>query len=160
MRTDRPQKWEKSWLDGFSSSAQTLCRISSQRLIWLVLLCHSEDSGYILWIAHPLNANAQHSSHKYTLKYTEFSSSLCRECQGIIACCNPVPPLVRQQVNELHLLIQQAREMPLLKVGEACTTQETDHWHPSARPWSSVVTCMLKFAFWTLNFVVEQKDVL
>uniref|UniRef100_A0A8C4IIW7 Exosome component 10 n=1 Tax=Dicentrarchus labrax TaxID=13489 RepID=A0A8C4IIW7_DICLA len=38
------------------------------------------------------------------------------EPQGIIACCNPVPPLVRQQVNELHLLVQQAREMPLLKV--------------------------------------------
>uniref|UniRef100_A0A8C4NZH7 Exosome component 10 n=1 Tax=Dicentrarchus labrax TaxID=13489 RepID=A0A8C4NZH7_DICLA len=37
------------------------------------------------------------------------------EPQGIIACCNPVPPLVRQQVNELHLLVQQAREMPLLK---------------------------------------------
>jgi len=41
-----------------------------------------------------------------------------REPQGIIACCNPVPPLVRQQVNELHLLVQQAREMPLLKVRE------------------------------------------
>lgn len=40
-----------------------------------------------------------------------------REPQGIIACCNPVPPLVRQQLNEIHLLIQQAREMPLLKVG-------------------------------------------
>lgn len=39
-----------------------------------------------------------------------------REPQGIIACCNPVPPLVRQQVNELHLLVQQARDMPLLKV--------------------------------------------
>lgn len=39
-----------------------------------------------------------------------------REPQGIIACCNPVPPLVRQQVNELHLLVQEAREMPLLKV--------------------------------------------
>lgn len=39
-----------------------------------------------------------------------------REPQGIIACCNPVPPLVRQQINEMHLLIQQAREMPLLKV--------------------------------------------
>lgn len=43
-------------------------------------------------------------------------SRLRREPQGIIACCNPVPPLVRQQVNELHLLVQQAREMPLLKV--------------------------------------------
>uniref|UniRef100_A0A8D2NXD2 Exosome complex component 10 n=1 Tax=Zosterops lateralis melanops TaxID=1220523 RepID=A0A8D2NXD2_ZOSLA len=50
--------------------------------------------------------------------HSDFSSSLFRECQGIIACCNPVPPLVRQQVNELHLLIQQAREMPLVKVGK------------------------------------------
>lgn len=41
-----------------------------------------------------------------------------REPQGIIACCNPVPPLVRQQVNELHLLVLQARETPLLKVRE------------------------------------------
>lgn len=39
-----------------------------------------------------------------------------REPQGIIACCNPVPPVVRQQINELHLLVQQAREVPLLKV--------------------------------------------
>lgn len=45
-----------------------------------------------------------------------FCLDLPREPQGIIACCNPVPPLVRQQVNELHLLVQQAREMPLLKV--------------------------------------------
>lgn len=43
-----------------------------------------------------------------------------REPQGIIACCNPVPPLVRQQINEMHLLVQQAREMPLLKVGSLC----------------------------------------
>ncbi|KAG7258399.1 hypothetical protein CRUP_028440, partial [Coryphaenoides rupestris] len=43
------------------------------------------------------------------------AEELPKETQGIIACCNPVPPLVRQQVNELHLLVQQAREMPLLK---------------------------------------------
>ncbi|XP_077167639.1 exosome complex component 10 isoform X3 [Paroedura picta] len=45
----------------------------------------------------------------------KISEELPREPQGIIACCNPVPPLVRQQINEMHLLIQQAREMPLLK---------------------------------------------
>lgn len=45
-----------------------------------------------------------------------FCLYLLREPQGIIACCNPVPPLVRQYINELHLLVQQAREMPLLKV--------------------------------------------
>ncbi|KAJ8257617.1 hypothetical protein GJAV_G00187740 [Gymnothorax javanicus] len=40
---------------------------------------------------------------------------LPKESQGVIACCNPVPPLVRQQVNELQRLLQQARDMPLLK---------------------------------------------
>ncbi|NXC43334.1 EXOSX protein, partial [Penelope pileata] len=45
----------------------------------------------------------------------KIAEELPKEPQGIIACCNPVPPLVRQQINELHLVIQQAREMPLLK---------------------------------------------
>ncbi|XP_019945092.2 exosome complex component 10 [Paralichthys olivaceus] len=45
----------------------------------------------------------------------KISEELPKEPQGIIACCNPVPPVVRQQINELHLLVQQAREMPLLK---------------------------------------------
>uniref|UniRef100_A0A8B9DY43 Exosome complex component 10 n=1 Tax=Anser cygnoides TaxID=8845 RepID=A0A8B9DY43_ANSCY len=57
----------------------------------------------------------------------KIAEELPKEPQGIIACCNPVPPLVRQQINELHLLIQQAREMPLLKVGVACITQESHH---------------------------------
>uniref|UniRef100_A0A8C5D598 Exosome complex component 10 n=1 Tax=Gouania willdenowi TaxID=441366 RepID=A0A8C5D598_GOUWI len=46
---------------------------------------------------------------------SKIAEELPKEPQGIIACCNPVPPLVRQQVNELHLLVQEAREMPLLK---------------------------------------------
>ncbi|XP_063804754.1 exosome complex component 10 isoform X2 [Pseudophryne corroboree] len=45
----------------------------------------------------------------------KISEELPREPQGIIACCNPIPPLVRQQINELVLLVQQARETPLLK---------------------------------------------
>ncbi|XP_068603751.1 exosome complex component 10 [Brachionichthys hirsutus] len=45
----------------------------------------------------------------------KISEELPKEPQGIIACCIPVPPLLRQQVNELHLLVQQARETPLLK---------------------------------------------
>ncbi|XP_060787510.1 exosome component 10 [Neoarius graeffei] len=46
---------------------------------------------------------------------TKIAEELPKEPQGIIACCNPVPPLVRQQVNELHQFIRQAREIPLLK---------------------------------------------
>uniref|UniRef100_A0A8C6Y3F1 Exosome complex component 10 n=1 Tax=Naja naja TaxID=35670 RepID=A0A8C6Y3F1_NAJNA len=45
----------------------------------------------------------------------KIAEELPKEPQGIVACCNPVPPLVRQQLNEMHLIICQAREMPLLK---------------------------------------------
>uniref|UniRef100_A0A8C2DYU8 Exosome complex component 10 n=1 Tax=Cyprinus carpio TaxID=7962 RepID=A0A8C2DYU8_CYPCA len=46
----------------------------------------------------------------------KIAEELPKEPQGIMACCNPTPPLVRQQMNELHQLIKQARETPLLKV--------------------------------------------
>ncbi|XP_052449326.1 exosome component 10 isoform X2 [Carassius gibelio] len=45
----------------------------------------------------------------------KIADELPKEPQGIIACCNPTPPLVRQQINELHQLLKQARETPLLK---------------------------------------------
>uniref|UniRef100_A0AAV2LY11 Exosome complex component 10 n=1 Tax=Knipowitschia caucasica TaxID=637954 RepID=A0AAV2LY11_KNICA len=68
---------------------------------WRDKLARQEDesTGYVLPL-HMMN---------------KISEELPKEPQGIIACCNPVPPLVRQQVNELHLLVQQAREIPLLK---------------------------------------------
>ncbi|XP_055967013.1 exosome component 10-like [Sorex fumeus] len=43
----------------------------------------------------------------------KISEELPEEPQGIIACCTPVPPLVWQQLHELHLLIQKARGTPL-----------------------------------------------
>ncbi|XP_029434988.1 exosome component 10 [Rhinatrema bivittatum] len=58
---------------------------------------------------------------------------LPKEPQGIIACCNPVPPLVRQQINELYLLIQQAREMPLLKSETPSRVKEKMHMLNSER---------------------------
>ncbi|KAI1296934.1 Exosome component 10 [Halotydeus destructor] len=45
----------------------------------------------------------------------QIAEVLPREQQGILACCNPVPPLVKQQLNELHILIMKARELPLVK---------------------------------------------
>ncbi|KAM3922697.1 exosome complex component 10 [Leptodactylus fuscus] len=54
----------------------------------------------------------------------KISEELPKEPQGIIACCNPIPPLVRQQINELILLIQQARETPLLKSETASTKKK------------------------------------
>lgn len=42
-----------------------------------------------------------------------FSSELPREMQGILACCNPIPPLVKQNLPEMHEIVLKAREQPM-----------------------------------------------
>lgn len=46
----------------------------------------------------------------------QIAEALPREMQGILACCNPVPPLVRANLLELHQVILRAREQSLEKV--------------------------------------------
>jgi hypothetical protein len=46
----------------------------------------------------------------------QIAESLPREMQGILACCNPIPPLVRQNLHKLHSIILEARDQPLVKV--------------------------------------------
>jgi len=46
-------------------------------------------------------------------KHFIFSTELPREMQGILACCNPIPPLVKQNLNEIHEIILKAREQPM-----------------------------------------------
>lgn len=43
------------------------------------------------------------------------AETLPREMQGILACCNPIPPLVRQNLLRLHKIILKSREQPLIK---------------------------------------------
>ncbi|KAF5298456.1 hypothetical protein FQR65_LT01235 [Abscondita terminalis] len=45
----------------------------------------------------------------------QISEQLPREMQGILACCNPIPPLVRANLLELHRIILKAREQPSVK---------------------------------------------
>ncbi|CAH1982116.1 unnamed protein product [Acanthoscelides obtectus] len=45
----------------------------------------------------------------------QISEALPREMQGILACCNPIPPLVRSNLLELHKIVLRAREQPLQK---------------------------------------------
>nr|XP_032802795.1 exosome component 10 [Petromyzon marinus] len=45
----------------------------------------------------------------------KIAEEMPRELQGVLACCNPVPPLVRQNANELWQLVKQARLVPLIK---------------------------------------------
>lgn len=43
------------------------------------------------------------------------AETLPREMQGILACCDSIPPLVRQNLLKLHKIILKAREQPVTK---------------------------------------------
>uniref|UniRef100_A0A8C0V812 Exosome complex component 10 n=1 Tax=Cyanistes caeruleus TaxID=156563 RepID=A0A8C0V812_CYACU len=101
----KPLFTDESYLDLYRRQKKHLDtqQLAAFRLLfaWRDKIARQEDesTGYVL-------------PNHMLLKIAE---ELPKETQGIIACCNPVPPLVRQQIHELHLLIQQAREMPLVK---------------------------------------------
>ena len=46
----------------------------------------------------------------------------------MLACCNPVPTLVKQYVNEIHMLIMQAKELALTT--NKVTTTTNTHLDP------------------------------
>ncbi|XP_015116855.1 exosome component 10 [Diachasma alloeum] len=63
-------------------------------------------------------ARQEDDSYGYVLPnhmLLNIAETLPREMQGILACCNPIPPLVRQNLLKLHKLILRAREQPLIK---------------------------------------------
>lgn len=39
-----------------------------------------------------------------------------REPQGVRACCNPVPLLVHHNLHDIHQIILQVRDIPLIEV--------------------------------------------
>lgn len=43
----------------------------------------------------------------------QIAETLPREQQGVLACCNPIPPLVRQQLNEIHSIVLNANRSSL-----------------------------------------------
>jgi hypothetical protein len=59
----------------------------------------------------------------------QIAESLPREMQGILACCNPVPPLVRQKLLVLHHIILEARDQPLVKVNISLSTLLSVSWN-------------------------------
>lgn len=64
-------------------------------------------------------ARSEDESYAYVLPnhmMLQIAENLPREMQGILACCNPIPPLVRQHLHVLHRFILQSREQPLTKV--------------------------------------------
>ncbi|XP_028849800.1 exosome complex component 10 [Denticeps clupeoides] len=101
----KPIFTEQSYLEMYKKQKKPFHtqQLSAFRLLfaWRDKLARREDesTGYVL-------------PNHMMLKISE---ELPKEPQGIIACCNPTPPLVRQQINELNLLVKEARQVPLLK---------------------------------------------
>ncbi|XP_050071872.1 exosome component 10 [Anopheles maculipalpis] len=54
----------------------------------------------------------------------DIASKLPREMQGIIACCTPVPSLVRQHLHTLHQIILKARDLPSIVAEQSTHTKE------------------------------------
>ncbi|XP_055864722.1 exosome component 10-like [Biomphalaria glabrata] len=64
-------------------------------------------------------ARVEDESYGYVLPnhmLLQIAEILPRERQGVLACCNPIPPLVRQNLIELHNIILQARELAPTKI--------------------------------------------
>ena len=58
-------------------------------------------------------ARAEDESTGYVLPnhmLFQISEILPREAQGVLACCNPIPTLLRQQLQEVFMLVQKARD--------------------------------------------------
>ncbi|XP_001660547.2 exosome component 10 isoform X1 [Aedes aegypti] len=84
-------------------------------LYWRDKLARQEDEspGYVL---------PQHMA-------LDIASKLPREMQGIIACCTPVPSLVRQHLHTIHQIILKAREISLNKSVAAAIEHQKDTRH-------------------------------
>ncbi|VDH99532.1 exosome complex exonuclease RRP6 [Mytilus galloprovincialis] len=63
----------------------------------------------------------------------QISEILPRERQGVLACCNPIPPLVRQYLIEIHNIIMEAREVPLTTAREVPLTTVSNPIPPLVR---------------------------
>ncbi|KAK3869307.1 hypothetical protein Pcinc_025355 [Petrolisthes cinctipes] len=46
----------------------------------------------------------------------QIAEVLPKEMQGILACCNPIPPLVKTELLTLHTIIREAREQPIVEI--------------------------------------------
>ncbi|XP_075920721.1 uncharacterized protein LOC142923469 isoform X9 [Petromyzon marinus] len=76
------------------------------------------SAARLLYAWRDRTARAEDESTGYVLPnhmLMKIAEEMPRELQGVLACCNPVPPLVRQNANELWQLVKQARLVPLIK---------------------------------------------
>ncbi|XP_031552004.1 exosome component 10-like [Actinia tenebrosa] len=61
------------------------------------------------------------------------TESLPREPTGVLACCNPVPTLLKQYANEVHQIIQDAKERSVTVTEENISSTEATPMETSSR---------------------------
>jgi exosome complex exonuclease RRP6 len=75
---------------------------------------HQLEAFRLLYAWRDQIARLEDESYAYVLPnhmLFGLAEVLPKEPQGVLACCNPIPSLVRQNINEIHRLIVQAREV-------------------------------------------------
>ncbi|KHJ89810.1 HRDC domain protein, partial [Oesophagostomum dentatum] len=80
----------------------------------------------MLWYWRDQVAREEDESVQYVLPnhmMLNIAESLPRELQGIIHCCNPVPPLVKESLHELHKMIFKCRDLPLVEYKDEATDE-------------------------------------
>ncbi|VDM45524.1 unnamed protein product [Toxocara canis] len=86
-----------------------------------------------LWKWRDERGRAEDESLEYVLPshmLLQIAEVLPREAQGILACCSPIPPLVKQELMSLHRIVRTARDRPLelrptLNLNQATLTFES-----------------------------------
>ncbi|WKX93809.1 hypothetical protein Q1695_011238 [Nippostrongylus brasiliensis] len=84
-----------------------------------------EAAVQVLWHWRDKVAREEDESVQYVLPnhmLLTIAETLPRELQGILHCCNPVPPLVRECVHDLHKMIFKCRDIPLVEYKDEVTT--------------------------------------
>lgn len=77
-------------------------------------------------------AREQDESPDYVLPkhmLLQIAEVLPKEMQGVLACCNPIPPLVKTELLTIHTIIRAAREQKLLPVLEESVEQQIPQVH-------------------------------
>lgn len=81
-------------------------------------------------------AREQDESPEYVLPkhmLLQISEVLPKEMQGVLACCNPIPPLVKTELLTMHTIIREAREQLLIDIKQT----SLEHQLPSVTTQSS-----------------------
>lgn len=103
------KKYEKPFLA--KDSHMNLIRKTS-----LVLNSRQLNALELLYNWRDKKAREEDESTAYILPnhmLLQLAQILPREIQGILACCQPTPPTVKQNLNELHAIFLKSRDLPL-----------------------------------------------